>query len=93
METVQEADKEGEEEKEKGTMEAMTGATRVVREQGGMDGPLEGAVEEEESVDVRKKVDSELISNNVALVHLLKGNIGIGVMAMPRSAKHWSPLD
>ena len=81
-------------EKEKGTMEAMTGATRVVREQGGMDGPLEDAVEEEEeSVDVRKKVDSELISNNVALVHLLKGNIGIGVMAMPRCAKHWSPLD
>ena len=28
---------------------------------------------------------SELISNNVALIHLLKGNIGIGVMAMPRS--------
>ena len=89
METVQEADKEGEEEKgggekEKGTMEAMAGATRVVREQGGIDGSLEDAVEEEESVDVRKKVDSELISNNVALVHLLKGNIGIGVMAMPR---------
>ena len=40
---------------------------------------------EEEEVEERRKVESELISNNVALIHLLKGNIGIGVMAMPRS--------
>ena len=42
-------------------------------------------VAEEEVVEERRKVESELISNNVALIHLLKGNIGIGVMAMPRS--------
>ena len=36
-------------------------------------------------MEERRKVESELISNNVALIHLLKGNIGIGVMAMPRS--------
>ena len=44
-----------------------------------------GDVGEEEVVEERRKVESELISNNVALIHLLKGNIGIGVMAMPRS--------
>ena len=71
MDTVQEAETRGEREKGK------------VREESGEDGALEDAVEEEE-VEMRRKVDSELISNNVALVHLLKGNIGIGVMAMPR---------
>ena len=70
MDTVQEVETRGEREKGK------------VREESGEDGALEGAVEEE--VEMRRKVDSELISNNVALVHLLKGNIGIGVMAMPR---------
>ena len=52
-----------------------------------------GQEEEEESIQEnareevgreRTKVDSELISDDVALVHLMKGNIGIGVMAMPR---------
>ena len=71
METVQE-------EGEKGTM-------GKVREESREDAVEEEIVgEEEESVETRRKVDSELISNNVALVHLLKGNIGIGVMAMPR---------
>ena len=74
MDTVQEAETRGE--KEKGKM-------GQVREESGEDGALEDAVEEEE-VEMKRKVDSELISNNVALVHLLKGNIGIGVMAMPR---------
>ena len=46
---------------------------------------LGDVVAEEEVVEERRKVESELISNNVALIHLLKGNIGIGVMAMPRS--------
>ena len=73
MDTVQEAETRGE--KEKGKM-------GNVREESGEDGALEDAVKEE--VEMRRKVDSELISNNVALVHLLKGNIGIGVMAMPR---------
>ena len=48
-------------------------------------GDLGDVVAEEEVVEERRKVESELISNNVALIHLLKGNIGIGVMAMPRS--------
>ena len=68
METVQEEGEKG----EKGKM------GEVSEESGG------DAVGEEEGVETRTKVESELISNNVALVHLLKGNIGIGVMAMPR---------
>ena len=47
----------------------------------------EGSMQEyapEEVGHERTKVASELISDDVALVHLMKGNIGIGVMAMPR---------
>ena len=54
----------------------------------GQVGDLGDVVAEEEVVEERRKVESELISNNVALIHLLKGNIGIGVMAMPRSYLH-----
>ena len=80
METVQEGGAKGEERKMREVREV-----REVKEESGEDGTLEDAVEEEEEgVEMRRKVDSELISNNVALVHLLKGNIGIGVMAMPR---------
>ena len=70
MGTIQEAETKGEREKGK------------VGEESGEDVTLKDAVEEQ--AEIRRKVDSELISNNVALVHLLKGNIGIGVMAMPR---------
>ena len=38
---------------------------------------------EEITVQTKEKKESELISANVALVHLMKGNIGIGVLAMP----------
>ena len=57
----------------------------VLDDDHGQVGDLGDVVAEEEEVEERRKVDSELISNNVALIHLLKGNIGIGVMAMPRS--------
>ena len=77
METVEESEREGEEKGEKEKVKVGK-----VREESGEDGSLEDVVEEE--AGLRRKVDSELISNNVALVHLLKGNIGIGVMAMPR---------
>eukprot|EP00092_Neocalanus_flemingeri_P033166 GFUD01036067.1.p1 GENE.GFUD01036067.1~~GFUD01036067.1.p1 ORF type:complete len:444 (+),score=99.80 GFUD01036067.1:61-1392(+) len=42
----------------------------------------ENVVEEAPGI-VKEKKPSELISANVALVHLMKGNIGIGVLAMP----------
>ena len=57
----------------------------VLDDDHGQVGDLGDVVAEEEAVEERRKVESELISNNVALIHLLKGNIGIGVMAMPRS--------
>ena len=57
----------------------------VLDDDHGQVGDLGDVVAEEEVVEERRKVESELISNNVALIHLLKGNIGIGVMAMPRS--------
>merc|ERR1711892_1263370 len=40
-------------------------------------------VTEEATGQIKEKKSSELISANVALVHLMKGNIGIGVLAMP----------
>merc|ERR1711892_675395 len=40
-------------------------------------------VTEEATGQIKEKRSSELISANVALVHLMKGNIGIGVLAMP----------
>ena len=61
------------------------GGDHVLDDDHGQVGDLGDVVAEEEEVEERRKVDSELISNNVALIHLLKGNIGIGVMAMPRS--------
>ena len=87
METVQEGDREEEEEGggEKGKEgKAVRGDEESVKESA-LENRLEDAVEEEEGVEMRRKVDSELISNNVALIHLLKGNTGIGVMAMSRS--------
>ena len=60
----------------------------VLDDDHGQVGDLGDVVAEEEVVEERRKVESELISNNVALIHLLKGNIGIGVMAMPRSYLH-----
>ena len=62
----------------------------VLDDDHGQVGDLGDVVAEEEVVEERRKVESELISNNVALIHLLKGNIGIGVMAMPRSYLHLS---
>ena len=57
----------------------------VLDDDHGQVGDLGDVVADEVVVEERRKVESELISNNVALIHLLKGNIGIGVMAMPRS--------
>ena len=42
----------------------------------------ENVIEEASGIAKEKKA-SEVISANVALVHLMKGNIGIGVLAMP----------
>ena len=81
METVQEAEREEEGGGEKGKMRAARGENG---KESALENQVEDVVEEEEGVEMRRKVESELISNNVALVHLLKGNIGIGVMAMPR---------
>ena len=65
--------------------DCVQGGDHVQDDDHGQVGDLEDVVAEEEEVEERRKVESELISNNVALIHLLKGNIGIGVMAMPRS--------
>ena len=65
--------------------DCVQGGDHVLDDDHGQVGDLGDVVAEEEEVEERRKVDSELISNNVALIHLLKGNIGIGVMAMPRS--------
>ena len=85
METVQEGEREEEGGKEKGKEGKTMGAARGENgKESALENQVEDAAEEEEGVEMRRKVESELISNNVALVHLLKGNIGIGVMAMPR---------
>ena len=65
--------------------DCVQGGDHVLNDDHGQVGDLGDVVAEEEVVEERRKVESELISNNVALIHLLKGNIGIGVMAMPRS--------
>ena len=65
--------------------DCVQGGDHVLDDDHGQVGDLGDVVAEEEVVEERRKVESELISNNVALIHLLKGNIGIGVMAMPRS--------
>ena len=66
--------------------DCVQGGDHVLDDHHGQVGDLGDVVaDEEEEVEERRKVESELISNNVALIHLLKGNIGIGVMAMPRS--------
>ena len=65
--------------------DCVQGGDHVLDDDHGQVGDLGDVVAEEEEVEERRKVESELISNNVALIHLLKGNIGIGVMAMPRS--------
>ena len=68
--------------------DCVQGGDHVLYDGHGQVGDLGDVVAEEEAVEERRKVESELISNNVALIHLLKGNIGIGVMAMPRSYLH-----